>query len=155
MKVILKEDVKNLGKMGEALSVADGYARNFLIPKGMAVDATSKNVRVLQHEKKVIEAKALKVRNLAKATSEKLSALTLTLKAKAGEEDKLFGSITTMDIAEALKAEGLEIDRKKIVLDEPIKRLGNYTVSVKLHPDETAEIKIKVVAEGLASPAGE
>lgn len=147
MKVILKEDVKNLGLMGEIINVSDGYARNYLLPKGAAVDASAKNLKAIEHEKRVIEAKAKKVRAAAQATADKISSLTLTIKAKAGEEEKLFGAITSMDIAEALKAEGLEVDRKKIVLDEPIKRLGDYAVAVKLHRDESAELKIKVVAE--------
>jgi len=147
MKVILKEDVKSLGKMGEVVNVSDGYARNYLIPKGLAVDATTKNIKALEHEKKVIELRAQKLRNQAKAEAERLSSMVLTIRAKAGEEEKLFGSITTMDIADALKAEGIEIDRKKIVLDEPIKRLGEYMVSVRLHPEETAQLKIQVVKE--------
>jgi len=147
MKVILKEDVKSLGRMGEVVNVSDGYARNYLIPKGLAVDATTKNIKALEHEKKVIELRAQKLRNQAKAEAERLSSMMLTLRAKAGEEEKLFGSITTMDIADALKAEGIEIERKKIVLDEPIKRLGEYTVSVRLHPEETAQLKIQVVKE--------
>jgi large subunit ribosomal protein L9 len=147
MKVILKEDVKSLGRMGEVVNVSDGYARNYLIPKGLAVDATTKNIKALEHEKKVIELRAQKLRNQAKAEAERLSSIVLTIRAKAGEEEKLFGSITTMDIADALKAEGIEIDRKKIVLDEPIKRLGEYSVSVRLHPEETAQFKIQVVKE--------
>ncbi|MDP2166901.1 MAG: 50S ribosomal protein L9 [Thermodesulfovibrionales bacterium] len=147
MKVILKDDIKSVGKMGEVVSVADGYARNFLIPKGFAVGASTRNIKALEHEKRVIEAGAKKVRQGARLLSEKISSMTLTVKAKAGEEDKLFGSITTMDIADALKAEGVTVDRRKIVIEEPIKRLGGYTVTVKLHTDEAPELKIQVVAE--------
>ncbi len=147
MKVILQEDVKSLGKMGEVVNVSDGYARNYLIPKELAVEANVKNVKALEHEKRKLEDKAKKIRNDAQGLSERLSSLTLTLRAKAGDEEKLFGSITNKDIAEALGAEGLDIDRKKILLDEPIKRLGSYTVGIKVHPEMTAQVNIKVVPE--------
>ncbi len=147
MKVILQEDVKNLGKMGDVANVSDGYARNFLIPKKLAVEANVKNVRSLEHEKKKLEDKAKKIRNEAQGLSEKLSSLTLTLPAKAGEEEKLFGSITSKDIAEALKAQGLDIDRKKILLDEPIKRLGAYSVGVKVHQEVIAQVNVNIVPD--------
>jgi len=147
MKVILHEEVKNLGKIGEVVDVAEGYARNFLIPKKLAVEANIKNVRALTHEKKKIEEKTKKIKGAAQQLSEKISSLTLTLHAKAGEEEKLFGSITTMDIVEALKKEGIEIERKKIVLDEPIKRLGSYSIHIKIHPELTTHLNVQVVAE--------
>lgn len=147
MKVILYEEVKNLGKIGEVVDVSDGYARNFLIPKKFAVEANVKNIRELTHEKKKIEEKAKKIKSAAQQLSEKVSALTLTLLAKAGEEEKLFGSITTMDIAEALKKEGIDIERKKIHLDEPIKRLGSYSIPIKIHPELTTQLNVQVVAE--------
>ncbi len=147
MKVILKDDVKSLGKMGAVVNVADGYARNYLLPKGLAATANERNIRVLEHEKRIIEAKAKKLKKAAQSLKEKLSGMALTIKAKAGEEEKLFGSVTSMDIAAALKAEGIELDKRKILLEEPIKRLGDYTVSVRLHPEETAELNIKVVPE--------
>jgi len=147
MKVILKENVKNLGTMGSVMEVADGYARNYLIPKNMAVEANVKNIRSLEHEKRKIEEHARKIRNSAQDLSEKLSKTTLTLSAKAGEEEKLFGSVTTMDIAEALKKEGFDVDRKRIMLEEPIKRLGSYTVGVKIHPEIVPQITVHVVAE--------
>lgn len=147
MKVILREDVKNLGAMGNVVNVSDGYARNFLIPKNLAVEANVKNIKALEHEKKKIEERARKAKNSALGLAEKLSSMTVILSAKAGEEERLFGSITTMDIAEALKKEGIDIDRKKIMLDEPIKRLGSYTVGIKSHSDITAQVNIKVVAE--------
>jgi len=130
MKVILHEEVKNLGKIGEVVDVAEGYARNFLIPKKLAVEANIKNVRALAHEQKKIEEKVKKIKSAAELLSEKVSSLTITLSAKAGEEEKLFGSITTMDIAEALKREGIEVERKRILLDEPIKRLGSYSIQI-------------------------
>lgn len=147
MKVILHEEVKNLGKIGEVVNVADGYARNFLIPKKLAVEANIKNVRALDHEKKKIEEKVKKIKSSAEQLSEKISSLAITLHAKAGEEEKLFGSITTMDIAEALKKEGIDIERKKILLDEPIKRLGSYSIHIKVHPELTTHLNLQVVPE--------
>ncbi len=147
MKVILQEDVKSLGKMGDVVNVADGYARNFLIPKKLGVEANVKSIKALEHEKRKIEDKAKKIRNDAQGLAERLSASALTLSAKAGEEEKLFGSITSMDIAEALKKEGFDIDKKRILLDEPIKRLGTYSVGIKVHHDVTAQVQVKVVAE--------
>lgn len=147
MKVILKEDVKNLGKMGDIMNVAEGYARNFLLPKKFAVEALTENIKALEHQKKIIQEKAKKVKKTSQDLADRVSSLTLTIKAKAGEEDKLFGSITTMDIAAALKNEGIDIDKKKISLEEPIKRLGSYAVSVKIHPEITAQLNISVVAE--------
>jgi large subunit ribosomal protein L9 len=147
MKVFLRDDVKNLGKIGDVVNVSDGYARNYLLPKKLAVEANTKNIKEFEHNKKMIQERAAKIRDASRATAEKLSALSLTIKAKAGEEEKLFGSVTTMDIAEAFKAEGFEIDKKKISLEEPIKRLGEYSVEVKIHPDVSATVKVQVVAE--------
>ncbi len=147
MKVFLKEDVKNLGKMGDVVNVAEGYARNFLLPKKFAVEANPKNLKEFEHNKRIIQERAAKIKDASKATADKLSALTLKIRAKAGEEDKLFGSVTTMDIAEAFKAEGFEVDKKKIVLAEPIKRLGEYTVEVKIHSEVNATVKVQVVSD--------
>lgn len=147
MKVILKDDVKNLGRMGDVVNVSDGYARNFLLPKNLASEASTKNIKELEHNKKIILEKAAKIRDASKNTAEKLSALRLTVKAKAGEDSKLFGSVTSMDIAGALAAEGFEIDKKKIHIEEPIKRLGEYTVQVRVHPEVTAQIAVNVVPE--------
>ncbi len=147
MKVILQDDVKNLGKMGEIVNVSDGYARNYLIPKKLADVANVKNVRALEHEKKKLEEKAKKIRNDAQGLAGRLASVAITLHAKVGEEEKLFGSVTAMDIAEALRKEGIEIDKKKILLDEPIKRLGSYSVGVKIHSDVTANVNVKVVSE--------
>lgn len=145
MKVILKEDVKSLGKMGDIVNVAEGYAKNYLLPKKIAVEAITENIKALEHQKKVIQEKAKKEKNAAQELSGRISSMEIVLKAKAGEEEKLFGSITSMDIAEALKNEGVAIDRKKIILEEQIKRLGSYTVGVKLHPEITAQLNIKVI----------
>ncbi len=147
MKVILREDVKDLGHIGEVLTVKDGYARNFLLPKGLAAEANLKNVKALEHEKRKIQETVRKAKSGAEELSSKIAAVTITIKAKAGEEDKLFGSVTVMDIADALKLEGLDIDRKKILLDEPIKRLGNYTVRVKVHSEVSAQFTVQVVSE--------
>jgi large subunit ribosomal protein L9 len=147
MKVILKEDVKTIGNMGEIVDVADGFARNYLVPKGLAAEANVKNIRSMEHEKKIIQEKSKKIKASAQSLSEQIANMTITMKAKAGEEGKLFGSVTSMDIAEQLKNEGLEIDKKKIYLDEPIKRLGTYAVNVKLHSDVSAQLTIQVVEE--------
>lgn len=147
MQVILREDIKNLGQMGSVVNVKDGYARNFLIPKGLAVEANPKNIRALEHEKRKIQELAKRAKASAEDFASKLSGKTITIKAKAGEEDKLFGSVTAMDIADALKKEGLDIDKKKILLEEPIKRLGSYAVNVKIHPEVTAQLNVSVERE--------
>lgn len=147
MKVILMEDIKKIGMMGQIVDVADGFARNYLVPKGLAVEANTKNIRSVEHEKKIVHEKARKVKDSAQDISSKISAMTITIKAKSGEEGKLFGSVTTMDIAEALHSEGIEIDKKRISLEEPIKRLGSYSVSVKLHPEVSVQLNIQVIEE--------
>jgi large subunit ribosomal protein L9 len=147
MKVILKEDVKNLGLMGEIVNVKDGYARNYLIPKGLAVEANPRNIRQLEHHKRIIELKVKKLKNTAQSLAEKLSQKPVVIKVKAGEEDKLFGSVTSIDIEKALKDMGFDIDKKRIQLSEPIKRLGEYNVKVKIHPEITADINLHVVKE--------
>ncbi len=146
MKVILSEDVKNLGIMGEVVNVSDGYARNFLFPKKFAVEANTKNLKEFEHNKKIITEKAAKIKESFKSVADKLSSVTLTIKAKTGEDDKLFGSVTNMNIADALALEGFDIDKKKIVM-EPIKKLGEYSAAIKLHTDLSAEVKINVVQE--------
>ena len=146
MKVILREDVKNLGLMGEVVNVSDGYARNFLFPKKFAVEANTKNIKEFEHNKKIITERAAKIKESFKSIADKLTSLTLTLKAKTGEDDKLFGSVTNMNIAEALALAGYDIDKKKIVMD-PIKKLGEYSVTVKLHTNLSAEVKVHVVQE--------
>src|SRR5512135_2631254 len=147
MKVFLKEDVKNLGKIGDVVNVSEGYARNFLLPKKFALEANTKNLKEFEHNKRIIDERAAKIKDASKATADKLSALTLKIRARAGEEEKLFGSVTTMDIAEAFKAEGFDIDKKKIVIAEPIKRLGEYTVEVKIHHEVNATVKVQVVSD--------
>jgi len=147
MKIILKEDIKKIGKMGQIVDVADGYARNYLVPKGLAVEASTKNIRSLEHEKRIIQEKAKKLKDSAQDIASRISSMTLMIKAKAGEEEKLFGSVTTMDIAEALLNEGIEIDKKRISLEEPIKRLGSYSVQIKLHSDVSVPLNIQIIQE--------
>ena len=147
MKVILKEDVDNLGGMGEVVRVKAGYARIFLIPKGTAVLANERNVKALEHERRIIEERKKKLRSAVEQLAEKVSAVELTFTRKAGEEGKLFGSITSMDIAEALAEKGIELEKKKISIPEPIKRVGEHTVDVSLGLEVTAQGAVKVAAE--------
>ncbi len=147
MKVILREDVEKLGKAGDIVKVADGYGRNFLIPRNLAVPADVRNVRALEHDKRVIEARAKKTRKAAESLAEKVAAVSVTLPARAGEEGKLFGAITSRDIAEALEKAGVAVDRKHVQLAEPIKQLGDYKVKVKLGADIVPEISVSVVPE--------
>lgn len=147
MKIILKEDVKSIGSMGQTVDVSDGFARNYLVPRGLAVEANVKNIKSLEHEKKVIQEKARKVKNSVQDLADRLANMTVVIKTKAGEEGKLFGSVTTMDIAEQLKNQGIEIDKKKISLDEPIKRLGTYAVNLRLHSEITTQVNIQVIEE--------
>jgi len=146
MKLILKENIENLGQIGDIVKVAPGYARNYLLPKGLAIEATAKNAKALDHAKRQMAYKKNKALESAKNLAEKLSAVNVTLSHKAGEEGKLFGSVTTMEIAEFLKAQGFDIDRKKIVLPEAIKQVGEYTLTVKIHPEVSASIKVTVTA---------
>ncbi|MFN3740369.1 MAG: 50S ribosomal protein L9 [Thermodesulfovibrionales bacterium] len=147
MKVILKEDVKSLGKAGEIVNVSDGYARNYLIPKGIALIADEKNIKAFELQRKRLLESIEKEKSTTRDFAERLKNISLTIKAKAGEEGKLFGSITTMDISEALRREGIELDRKKIILQEPIKRTGEYRIPVKLPHDITSEFTLRVVNE--------
>lgn len=144
MKVILKENLDNLGAIGDIVKVAPGYARNFLIPKGYAIEATTRNAKELEHTKRQMEYKKNKVFEQARQLAEKIAATPLTLAYKAGEGDKLFGSVTNMDLAEQLQTKGLAIDRKIIHLAEPIKHLGEFDVPVKLHPEVVATLKVTV-----------
>ncbi len=147
MKLILREDVENLGKGGELVEVKPGYGRNYLLPRGLAVLANPKNVRELEHQKAVAAAKAAKLKASAEAVAKRLADTAVTLKRKVGEQDKLYGSVTALDIAEALAARGLEIDRRSIDLVEPLKTLGDFEVPVKLHSDVVGKAKVKIEAE--------
>jgi large subunit ribosomal protein L9 len=146
IQVILSEDVPNLGKTGELVSVKPGYGRNFLIPQGLAVVATKRNVAMLDHQKKVLEVRASKVRKDAEGIAARLNGVTVQIEKQVGEGDKLFGSVGTRDIAEALLAQGHKVDRKVIALAEPIRTLGQYTIDLKVARDVTAQIKVWVVA---------
>jgi len=146
MKLILKENIEQLGQIGDIVKVAPGYARNYLLPKGFAIEATDRNAKALEHAKRQLAYKKNKNLEAAKNLIAKLEALTIQLSHQAGEEGKLFGSVTNMEIAAFLKNNGFEIDRKKIVLAEPIKQLGEYNVPVKIHPEIAATLKVTVVA---------
>ena len=144
MKLILREDVENLGKGGELVDVKPGYGRNYLLPRGLAVVANPKNVRELEHQKQIALAKAAKLKASAEAVAKRLADTPVALKRKVGEQDKLYGSVTAMDLAEALAARGLQLDRRSIDLPEPIKTVGDFEVAVKLHSDVVGKLKVKV-----------
>ena len=147
IQVILKEDVHNLGKSGELVAVKPGFGRNYLIPQGLAVVATRKNVAELEHHRKQIEVRTAKLRKDAEATAGALSGVTVQFERQVGEGDKLFGSVTSRDIEEALAAQGHKVDKKKIVLAEPFRALGQYTVDIKVGRDVNAQVKVWVVAK--------
>ncbi len=147
MKLILREEVENLGKGGELVDVKPGYGRNYLLPRGLAVLANPKNVRELEHQKKIAEAKAAKARASAEAVAKRLHDTPVTLKRKVGEQEKLYGSVTAIDIVEALAARGLVLDRRMIDLPEPLKTTGDFEVPVKLHREVVGKAKVKVEAE--------
>lgn len=147
MKVILCQNVRNLGSMGATVNVADGYARNFLIPRKLAVSADSASARQIEHEMRNIRKREERLVVELKAVAKQMEALTLEIKARAGEEEKIFGSVTNVAIAEALREKGFDVDRRSIHLDEPIKSLGIYTVPVRLGNGVDATVKVWVVAE--------
>ena len=147
MKVILREDVLKLGKAGDVVKVADGYGRNFLIPRKLAVLADVRNMKALEHDRRVIETRAKKARKGAEGTAERLAAVSLTLSAKAGEEGKLFGAVTSRHIAEALEKAGVPVDRKSIQLSDPIKQVGEYKVKVRVAAEIVPEVSVRVVPE--------
>ena len=146
MKVILQENIETLGHIGDIVKVAPGYARNYLLPKGLAIEATEKNAKALDHALRQMAYKKNKILESAKALAAKLEGLSIELLHQAGEEGKLFGSVTNMEIASFLKEKGFEIDRKTILLVEPIKNIGDYTVPVKIAPEVTAVLKVSVKA---------
>jgi len=146
MQVILREDIDKLGKIGDLVKVADGYARNYLVPGKKAIEATPDNVHAMEHAKKMVADRLRKLKKEAAADADQIKGLSIEIRAKVGEEGKLFGSVTSMDIIEAAKAKGVTIDKRKIVLEEPIKRVGEYTITVKLHTDVTADFKVSVTA---------
>lgn len=145
MKVILLEDVKNIGKKGEVINAKDGYARNFLFPKNLAIEATQSNMKNLENAKKVQEEKEREIYEQAKKLQEELMKVTIVIKSKTGENGRLFGSITTKEIAEVLESEkGISIDKRKLELEDVIKSVGEYSVKVKLHPKVVAKMNVIV-----------
>jgi large subunit ribosomal protein L9 len=149
MKVILLENMEKVGRAGDQVEVADGYARNFLIPKRKAVAATSAHIKSLGHLLRQTKGRGARLRDAAESLAAQITEKSCVLKRRAGEQDRLFGSVTNQDIAAALGAQGLEVDRRKIVLQEPIKALGSYTIPVRLHPEVVAELRLTVErAEG-------
>ncbi|RLB09328.1 MAG: 50S ribosomal protein L9 [Deltaproteobacteria bacterium] len=147
MKIILQKDMDELGFEGDIIDVARGYARNYLIPKGFAVEATLQNMKAFELKRKKIEARKLREKEDALKLKEKVESLEISLTKKAGEEGKLYGSVTNIDIASELEKEGIVVDRKKILLDKPIKNVGDFEVPVKLYPEVIANLRVKVLPE--------
>jgi large subunit ribosomal protein L9 len=147
MKLILREHVHNLGEGGELVEVKPGYGRNFLLPRGLAVMANPRNVREMEHQKGVAAAKAAKMKASATALAKRLADSPVSFRRKVGDQEKLFGSVTALDIAEALQQKGLTIDRRSIDLSEPIKSVGEFKVPVKLHKEVAGEVKVTVEPE--------
>ncbi|MZG54211.1 MAG: 50S ribosomal protein L9 [Nitrospinae bacterium] len=147
MKLLLKEDVDGLGFCGDEVEVKDGYGRNFLIPKGKALLATPNNLKAFNHQKRIVQAKVKKVTAIAQGVADEITKVTLQTKKKMGEGGKMFGSVTAQEISDLLKAKGVEVDRRKIQIQEPIKKAGEYTIPVKLHPEVTGQIKLTVEGE--------
>jgi large subunit ribosomal protein L9 len=154
MKVILKQDVENVGRKGDILNVAAGFGRNFLIPRKLALEVTTSNLKLVDLERKVLKKKVEAERLSYRELIQRLNQVTLSFARKAGEKDHIFGSVSAGDVKDALDKLGFEIDKKKIALDEPLKRLGNYTIAVKIFHDDKAEIKVAVVKEEEPAPAG-
>lgn len=152
MKLILRADVDNLGRLGDIVTVKPGYGRNYLIPQGLAMTVTDANLKRFENERKKLEAKADSLRAAANEIAAKIAACPISIEVRVGEGDKLYGSVTSANIVAALAENGLEIDRKKIILKDPIRALGDFTIAVRLHPDVQAEIKLSVVRHG--QPAG-
>ena len=147
MEVILRDHIEHLGRRGEIVKVADGYARNYLLPRKLALPATDANRKWVERERKLAEVRDAEERGAAEAIATRLNALELQITRRVGENDQLYGSVTNADIAELLVSKGFEIDRRKILLPDPIKALGNNTVPVKLHRDVTAQLKVTVAKE--------
>lgn len=147
VQVILRDDVPNLGKIGDVVRVKPGYARNFLLPRGLAVEANPKNLRMLEHHKRVITAKADREHKSAEASAKRLDGLQLTVRARAGEEGRLFGSVTNMDVERLLAEKGFQVDRRRIALDEPIKQLGTFPITVQVGRTVRATVQLTVEAE--------
>jgi len=147
MKVILKQDLERLGKAGEVVSVADGYARNYLMPRGLVLRVTRSNMAVYEAEKRQKEIHQNKSRRVAEALARELEKVSCTAAVQVGEEDRIFGSVTNQNVADLLKEKGYDIDRRNILLDDPIRALGVYTVGIRLHPEVEGKVKVWVVKE--------
>lgn len=147
MEVILKEDVANLGKIGEVVRVRDGYARNYLLPRGLVLVANKKNLKTFEHQKKIVADQKQKILRQAQTVSNQLATVAVLIPMKVGEEGRLFGSVTTMQIEKALKTKGVNVERRKIHLNEPIKTVGDYEVPIRLSADVTVPLKVSVVPE--------
>ena len=145
MKVVLKQDIDKLGIAGDIVEVADGYGRNYLLPRGLAIKATAGAEKAAEQIKKTKGRKTQEEKTSLEELAKKLSELSLTIPVQVGEDEKMYGSVTSIDIANMLKQEGIEIDKKKIILKEPIKKLGIFNIQIKLHPEVTAEVKAWVV----------
>jgi large subunit ribosomal protein L9 len=150
MEVILREHVDNLGRRGDVVKVADGYARNFLLPRKLALPVNEQNRRQIERERKVAEARELQDRQDAEAIALKLGAVELVLARRVGEHDALYGSVTSADIAEALAEKQFDIEKRKVVLPEPLKQVGEFEVAIKIHRDVPAHVKVKIIALGAA-----
>ena len=147
MEIILRDHVEHLGARGQIVKVADGYARNYLLPRKLALLATEGNKKRVERERKIVEAREAEERAASEAIATRLSALELTFTRRVGETEQLYGSVTSQDIADALKAKGFEVDKRKILLPDALKALGEVTVPVKLHRDVTAQLKVTVATE--------
>jgi large subunit ribosomal protein L9 len=147
VQLILRDDVPNLGRIGDVVRVKPGYARNYLLPRGLAVEANPKNLRVLEHQKRVIAAKADREHKSAEASAKRLEGLQLTVRARAGEEGRLFGSVTNMDLERLLADRGFTVERRRILLDEPIKQLGTYPITVQVGRAVRATVQLTVEPE--------
>jgi len=150
MEVILRQHVDNLGRRGEIVKVADGYARNYLLPKKLALKATAGNKQHVERERKIFEAREAEERGQAETLAARLAALTISIARRVGDTEQLYGSVTASDIADFLKEKGFEVDRRKLILPEPIKALGEHDVPLKLHREVTVPLKVHVVKEGAA-----
>ena len=148
MEVILREHVDNLGRRGEIVKVANGYARNYLLPRRLALLATEGNKKQIERERGKFEAKEADEKRVADAVAERIASVEIVIARKVGETEALYGSVTTVDIADALAAKGFDIERRKLQLRDPIKQLGEFDIPVKLHREVTAHVKVKVVPEG-------
>ena len=153
MEVILRDHVEKLGKRGEIVKVSDGYARNYLLPRKLALPATEGNKKHVARERKIMETREAEEKSQAEAVASRLSTIDITIARRVGETEQLYGSVTASDIAEFLKTKGFEIDRRKLILPEPIKAIGEHDVPLKLHREVTAPLKVKVVKEGAETTA--